>query len=88
VKQFINSTITLNPLRSSIKQYPSSYTGRQWNPDLPEWEYRQYLDSALLDIGADKQIYSDYLRLADLLSFDKLFIIPKVQDLWLLNNET
>lgn len=31
VKQFINSTISFNPLKSNIKQYQPSLTARDWN---------------------------------------------------------
>jgi hypothetical protein len=51
---------------------------------MQEWEYRQYLYSGLGNLDADTQVFSNYSRLVDLLSFDKLFNLPKVQDLWLL----
>jgi hypothetical protein len=33
-KQFINSSITSRPLTSTIKQHPSSLSGREWNSNL------------------------------------------------------
>lgn len=44
VKQFINSTITHDPIQSKIKQYAASLTGKNWNNDLQEWEYRHFLN--------------------------------------------
>jgi hypothetical protein len=37
LKQFINSTVTLNPIASKIRQYPKAYSGHEWNPTLQEW---------------------------------------------------
>jgi hypothetical protein len=33
MKQFINSSITMNPIPNSIKNYAPALTGKKWNAD-------------------------------------------------------
>ncbi len=47
LKQFMNSTVTLNPIENSIKSYPKSLTGNDWNQELAEFEYKNFLKTAL-----------------------------------------
>ena len=81
--QFINSTITLNPLPSTIYQYPSSLTGHHWNNNLAEWEYRHFLNEVHFSPDFDPKNYDNVTRLADVLSFDKLFSVGMIQNITL-----
>ena len=80
LKQFINSTVTLNPIENSIKSYPKSLTGKDWNKDLAEFEYKNFLKAAFGNESLDSQVLTER-QLIDLLSFDKLFSASMVMEL-------
>jgi hypothetical protein len=85
LKQFMLSNITRNPLKSTAKQHPESWTAHDWNPELQEWEYRHFLDVAYGDPSLDKTTLNES-QLTDLLSFNKLFNGPMVQNLTLIQD--
>lgn len=87
MKQFINSSISSSPLASPVHQHPPSLTAKHWNNELQEWEYRHYLSEVYGDSTIDKETYSNYSRLIDVLSFDGLFNGPLVQNLTLLEDK-
>ncbi len=43
-KQFLNSEITLNPISTKFTNYKPTLTGKEWNSELQEFEYRNYLN--------------------------------------------
>lgn len=53
---------------------------------MEEFEYRHYLQIAYNDAWVDKQKFDDYDRIASILSFDKFYSVPGVQDLLLEKN--
>jgi hypothetical protein len=53
---------------------------------LQEWEYRHFLKVVHGDSEFDKQRYDNYSALNDLLSFNKLFNGPMVQNLTLVTD--
>ena len=86
--QFIGSNVTLHPIDSQIVQYPSVLTGHHWNDSLAEWEYRHFLTEVYLSPDFDSKKYTNLTRLTDLLSFDKLFSVAMIQNIFLNQNET
>jgi hypothetical protein len=84
--QFFNSSISLNPIPNSIRNHSSSTTGHALDSMLPPWEYRHFLAIAYDDPWYDQQQIT-YSQAVDLLSFDKLFSNPMVQNMHLVYTE-
>ncbi len=85
LKQFINSTVTMNPIQNTVKTYPKVLSGKEWNENLAEFEYKNFLKEAFGNESLDTQVFSEK-QLIDLLSFDKLFSASMVMELMIEND--
>lgn len=59
-----------------------AWTANLWNPDLPAFEYSYYL----YFMESESKFRPDILQVVDLLSFDKLYSGPMIQELFNLNS--